>query len=322
MLPSHFSRRISVVDGSLRASLPDWAASLVWLGGWCRSNRVAGKRLIAFVVLPAREFAAAFLGLGCLLAGARQYEDSLSWPKFKALEVGRRVFWSRRDGTTRYQGSLLGAAECGGAEFIAVEVTKAPRRAEIGTRLMINRKYFDDYRFTEEEPPTRPRALSLNAAGQSLACLVENFNPKWIWTDGAEGLVVTSVATFETSMTSLAISVDGRPPIGMSDILCSDRNNSQGHAKLRIDHPRGALAGHFPLVILDGPGAFAVHEHLSTASNVLVVLDRSEYREDIHNAALGVRSISSEGLNAVLANSMPNTFSRGIEIAAYRIDDK
>jgi len=322
MLPSDFSRRISVVDGSLRASLPDWAASLVWLGGWCRSNRVAAKRLIVFVVLPAREFAAAFLGLGCLLAGARQYEDSLSWPKFKALKVGRRVFWSRKDGTTRYQGSLLGATACGGAEFIAVKITKARRKAEVDTRLMINRKYFDDYRFTEEEPPTRPRALSLNAAGQSLACLVENCNPKWIWTDGAEGLVVTSVAPFEASMSDLAISVDGRPPIPMSDILCSGRNNSQCHAKLRIDHPRGALAGDFPLVILDGPSAFAIHEHLSPLSNILVVLDRCEYREDIHNAALGVRSISTEGLTAVLPSSMPNLFAPSIEIAAYLIDDK
>lgn len=322
MLPSHFSRRISVVDGSLRSSLPDWAASLVWLGEWSRLNRVAAKRLIIFVVLPAREFSAAFLGLGCLLAGARQYEDALSWPRFKALEVGRPVFWSRKDGTNRYRGSLLGAEERGGAEFMSVDVTRAPRRAEVGTRLTINRRYFDDYRFTEEEPPTGPRALSLNAAGKALGCLVETLNPKWIWADGAEGLVVTSVATFETSMTDLAISVDDLPPIAMSDLLCSGRNNSQGHGKLRIDHPKGALSGDFPLIILDGPSAFGIHEHLSTLSNILVVLDRSEYSEDIHNTALGVRSISTECLNAVLADSMPNTFASGIEIAAYLIDEK
>lgn len=322
MLPSDFSRRISVIDGPLRVSLPDWASTLVWLGGWCRSNTVAAKRLIVFVVLPTRDLAAAFLSLGCLLAGARKYEDALSWPKFRALEAGRQVYWSRRGGTSRYQGKLLGAEKRADAEFMSVEITKAQRRAEVGTRLMINRKYFDDYRFTVEEPPTKPRVISLNAVGRSLACLVEDMNPKWIWADGAEALVVTGVAGFEASMTDLAISVDDQDPLAIFDILCSGRNNSQSHAKLRIDHPRGTLTGNFPLVILDGPSAFAIHEHIDATSNILVVLDRSEYREDIHNAALGVRSVSTSDFDATLKSGMPTTFAPSIEVAAYLIDDK
>jgi hypothetical protein len=68
-------------------------------------------------------------------------------------------------GRRRYQGKLLGAAESVPMQSSShVEVTRAQRRAEVGTRLMINRKYFDDYRFTEEEPPTRPRVTVIECS--------------------------------------------------------------------------------------------------------------------------------------------------------------
>lgn len=319
MLPSALSLRISVLDGCDKASLPDWAASLVWLGAWCRSNQLAGKRLIVFAVLPTRELAAAFTSLGCLVAGASVFEDALSWPTFKKLPAGRSVFWIHRNTMARYCGVIVCFKEYGGAEFIVVAVTKGPKKNHAGTTIEINQRHFDEYRFTEEKPPSVPRTASFDAAGQSLGSLVESLNPKWIWADGAEGLLVTSVATFESAIADLSLSIDGKPSITLPDLLCLGRNKEQSHAKLRVDHPRGALDGSFPLAILDGAKAFMAHEHLASVTNMLVILDRSEYQEGIHDKALELRSISQDN-NAYFQGAMPDKFAPGIELAAYLID--
>lgn len=320
LLPADFSQRILVLAEGSRIPLPEWAASLVWLGAWCRSFQQPGKRLIVFAVLPTRELGAAFAGLGCLVAGAESFEDSLSWPTFKQLPTGQAVFWCRKSGSSRYKGNIIGFEEIGGAEFISVEITKAPRKAEVGSGLKINRRNFDDFRFTEEQPPTAPKAASFDAAGESLETLVGNLNTKWIWSDGAEGLIVSSVATFQDVLTGFSLSIGGRTPIVMSDLLCLGRNKGQAHAKLRIDHPKGDISGDFPLAILDGSRAFMVHEHLVSANNILVVLDRAEYREGIHDAALGLRSISHDDEITKFQSAMPDKLAPGIELAAYLID--
>lgn len=320
LLPADLVKSVSVLDGCEKSSLPDWAASLIWLGAWCRSNRLVGKRLIAFAVLPTRELAAAFSSLGCLMAGASNFEDALSWSSFKKLPSGRSVFWISKSATKRYCGKIVCFKEYDGTEFVVMDVTKAPQRAEIGTRREISQNYFDGYRFTEEKPPTVLKSSSFDAAAQSLRYLVENLNPKWIWADGAEGLIVTNVASFESSLAGLLLSIEGQNPIALSNLLCLERNNIQNHAKLRIDHPRGELSGNFPIVILDGPKAFMAHEHVSAVSNMLVILDRSEYQEGIHDAVWGLRSISIDDRNTVLQNSMPSMFTPGIELAAYWID--
>lgn len=273
-----------------------------------------------FAVLPDRELAAAFAGLGCLLAGARTFEDALSWPKFRNLPVGHGVFWSPKNGKGRYQGTILGFRNYSGAEFIALQVTKAPRRAEIGCAREISERYFDDYRFTAEQPPSVARTESFEGASRFLADLIDKVNPKWIWADGAEGILVTSVTKFERAIADVSLSVELQAPIAMVELLCLGKNRGQGHAKLRIDHPRGTLSSEFPLAILDGAAAFLVHEHLPGVSNMLVILNRSEYQEEIHGAVLQLRSIADHDDPSLFQNAIPDLFAPGIELAAYLID--
>lgn len=319
MLPSDISRRISVLDGNRSVSLPDWAAALVWLGYWCRLNQQAGKRLIVFTVLPTRELSAAFAGLGCLIAGASAFEDSLSWTTFKNLPSGSNVFWINKNTMKKYCGEIIGFKGYVDAEFIVVNVIRAPRKAEVGTTLEISKFYFDDYRFSEEKPLSAPKTLSFDAALQSFKSLVENLNPKWIWADGAEVLVLSELTGFENSIEGISLSVDGTAPVAFSELLCMGRNKEQIHAKLRIDHPRGGIDGHFPLAILDGVNAFEKHEHLGSVSNLLILLDRSEYKHDIQDTVLGLSSVSQD-ITSSLDLPMPEKLAHGIEISAYLID--
>jgi hypothetical protein len=281
---------------------------------------VSGKRLVVFVILPTREFAAAFAGLGSLVAGASIFQSTLSWPTFKSLPIGREVFWTSSNAKARYRGKIQGFREDGDDERILVEVTKAAKRSHIGTRTEISRKFFANFRFTQDEPPTIPKAASMEAAVQSIGSLVENLDPTWIWADGAEGLLITSVAHFESAIVGLSLSIDGQAPIAMYDILCSGRNKGQSHAKLRIDHPRGSLSGGFPLAILDGANAFFAHEHLARVSNMLVILDRSEYQEGIHNSVLELKSISCDAEFGLCHGDLPDNFPPGVEVAGFLVD--
>lgn len=314
MLSANFRLRISVLNGCEKDSLPDWAVSLMWLGAWCRSMQHADKRLITFAVLPTRELAAAFASLGCLVVGASVFEDALSWQTFKKLPIGRSVFWM-----ARYCGEIVGFKDYEGTEFIVVKVTNAGRPTEVGSIREISRSRFDDYQFTEEKPPPAPKAASFDAARLSLESLVENLNPKWIWADGAEGLLVSNVAKFESEIEDLLLSIDGKPPVAISDMLCLGRNKELSHAKLRLEPPRGVLEGGFPLAILDGTSAFKVHEYLGSVPNLLVILNRSEYQDDIHDNVLKLRSISQD-INFDFQSAMPDKLAPGIELAAYLID--
>lgn len=319
MLPADFSLRVSIHDGCEKSKMPEWAASLMWLGSWCRTNQIPGKRLVIFAILPTRDLGSAFAGMGCLVAGASAFEDSLSWSVFKKLPIGGGVFWSHKNTMARYAGNILGFKESEGAEFIVVKVTKASRKAELGSIREISQSYFDDYRFTEEKPLSQPKSELSLAAEQSIRSLVPNLNPKWIWADGAEGLIITSVASFEEVVAGISISIDEGASINLSDFLCLGRNKENVHSKMRFEHPKGILEGNFPLVILDGPTAFMAHEHIARESNLMVILDRSEYREDINNLAISLRSVSLR-VDDNIKIGVPDKFAPGIELAAYLID--
>ena len=321
MILSEIRTRISVIDGEERFSIPDWAASMVWLGAWCRSSQLPGKRLVVFAVLPTRELTATFAGLGSLIGGGGVFEDVLTWQTFKKLPAGRVVYLIRRDTGMRYSGKIIGFEDCDGTEFIVVKITDSSKskKSTIGSILRINQKYFDRYRSTEDKPPSVSKTASLDAAGSAFDSLIENLNPKWIWSDGTEGLLVTSVTTFDRTIKNLSLLINGKQSIALSDILCLARNKDVSHAKLRFEHPRGSLDGVFPLAILDGPKAFEVHEHLCTVRNLLVILDRSEYQSSIHDTALQLIPISQD-ISPEFKRSIPERFAPGIELAAYLID--
>lgn len=310
---------LSVMDGNELLSLPEWSAALIWLGAWCRKHQFPYKRLITFAVLPTRDLASAFACIGSLLAGAKAFEDTLSWTRFSCLPAESKVFWCCQDGRRRYQGNVIGLEMHGDTEFIVVQVIKAPKRAEIGTIFKIPQRRFDDYKFTEEKPPSTSKTSSFKNAEQFVSNLLEKINPKWIEVDGAEGILITSMANFEKTISGLSLMINGKQFLPMRDLLCIELNGEQAHAKLRMSHPRGNLSGNFPLVILDGPDAFYVHEHLDNASNLLVILDRSEYREGIHNSVLQLKS-NAEDLPKDYFCDIPDNFPPGIEFAAYVID--
>lgn len=312
---------LKVLDGEMLQPLPDWALAFMWLGAWCRSYSKPGKRLIAFAVVPSRDLAAAFSCFGSLVEGSRSFEDKLSWTRFRALSPGALVFWKQPQDKKFYSGTIIGFERpYGGDEFIRIQVIKPISIAKTGLIRNISERYFDEYLFSVEQPPSTNRANLYTKAEDFIKHLVGKPNPKWIWTDGAEALLVTGLARFAQSLTDLSLVTGGALSVPLSELLCAARNHLPNHSKIRVSHPRGNISGSIPLVILDGPEAFYVHEHLDARANILVILDRSEYRPDINDVVLQLGSVSGSDAECMHID-VPDEFPPGVEMSAYIVDD-
>lgn len=311
---------IRVLDGVAKSPLPDWAAALIWVGAWCRQHQLSDKRLVVFGIVPSRDFAAAFAGVGALLAGAKLFKDSLSWPRFRSLPTGSAVHWARRGSDERFSGEIFGFEILDDTEFIKVKVLKPKSRARGGLIQSVSRNYFDEYMFRVEQPPAAATATLFDDAQSLFKCWQPDVSSQWIWADGAEGLVVTGISKFQEVATGLALATDAHDGVRLIDILCLGRNGEPKHAKLRISHPRGNLNGSYPLIILDGPEAFRVHEHLEQNANLLVLLSRTEYRDSIHNTVL---ALSSSAIDNVVDHfgDIPEAFPSSVEFSSYAIEN-
>jgi len=313
------AKDIQLIDSATKTTTPVWVDFLIAIGGWCRRNQIKNQRLITIVVLPTRALASGFSALGSLLEGAKAFEDCLSWPTFRTLPIGSVIHWKQKQGKFNYSGKILGFEDILGTEFISLEVTKPVSVAKKGLIQKYSKNHFDDYLFTTEQPVNSSKVFSMDAANKLLSSWIGYVNPKWIWSDGAESLIVTSMSSFENDFSELYITCDDLEPISILDLLCLGKNNDEAHSKLRISHSRGDLEGQFPLVILDGPDAFHQFIHSSNSSNLLIILDRSEYLNDIHNTALQLRSYGDECLD-LLKIGLPSTIPAGIELATYVIN--
>jgi len=292
----------------------------VWLGSWCRGQRIRGKRLVTFSVLPARDLAAAFAGLGCLLTGANSFSNTLSWPRFRSLSPGTMVHWKQPPHGSTFAGAILRFEERGGAEFMTVQVTRPLSVANKGMIQSVSESSFEKYSFSEQAAPTGSRASGMNKSGQLISKFLASEKHKWIWADGVEGEIVTQMTRFDETAAEVGITLDESDPMTLIELLSPGKSGQAVHSKLKLTHSRGDLSGDFPLIILDGAEAFGIHEHLPTASNLLVVLDRSEYQQGVHDMVLQLSSVSETECDVVDEAAGPKVFQPGVEVSTFWID--
>jgi hypothetical protein len=307
-------RSITVWNGNEKSELPDWAAALIWAGHWCRATQLPGHRLIAFVLLPTRGLAAAFVALGALSAGARFFSDELTWPRFRAMPAGTMVHWKERGGAKRFSGRILSIGEYRGTEFIRIEVTKPAASRKGGLLFGVSQSDFETLAFTEQPSPTHRKIETFQRAEKFFGDVLGDINPRWMQADGTEGLLVTAISEFQRTMLDLSLSTDASDRVFLEDLLCTARVGHRTAAKVRLSHPRGEIGVTRPLAILDGPDAFYVHEHLKT-SNVLTILDYSEYSAGIRDQVIQLAPLSQD--NTLDRTEMPSLFPKGFALAAF-----
>lgn len=297
---------------------PAWVLFNLYLGYWMRCQSNKDKRFMAFLVLATREYSAVFSALGSVIAGAYNHSEILLWPQFASLGSTDIVYWPSKTSQTGYSGIVSGVVELDRQEFIEVQIQSAPRRAEVGTKLQISRDYFQRYRFSLQKPRSETKKRITNEAWNIFDKLIDPVSESWLATDDSEVLVVTKVEHFSTQAREVKFSVEGRQ-IELIDLLSVERNRDRKRSKTKLEPPKGDISGRFPLVILDGITPYYVQEHIDQRSNLLLILDRSEFDEgvltDIKELSTAYRAYCP-GPVIELLNSLPC----GAELAIFELD--
>lgn len=298
-------------DADERVPLPDWAKAQIWLGWWCRKLQLEGARVLAVAVLPTRELATAFVGLGCLLAGAQLFRGGFSWGDFRTLPPGSEVFWKTPTDNTRYEGVVLEGAN---SNLVPVKIRKG-RRRDIDAIWSFSASKFAECLFSEENLPTVRRTAAMENAMWLHENLGLETSPRWIWTSGHEAHILTNQTRFWESLANLQIGVQNSAPVPFVDVLSAARGNDRTLAKLRITSVGHVPERDVPLTILDGDLACGRIRQLDSG-NVLMLLDRAEYTADIHNELLDAHNVAQEPPPEASLD-LPTRFPSGVELTVF-----
>lgn len=305
-----FRHPIYLLDGDEKVPLPDWAKAYLWLGWWCRKLQLEHDRLLVVSVLPTRELAAAFAGLGCLLAGAQQPCEGFNWQDFRNLPPGSEVFWKVLNNNTKYGGIVLEPTD-GDTDLVPVKITT---RINKGTTWSFSPSKFVECLFSQENLPTPRGTVAMENAMLLHQRLGLETKPRWIWTAGAEAQVVTNQTRFREALTGLQIGAQGTAAVPFEDALCAPRDGDK-LTKLRVLSVGHAFVKDVPVTMLDGEAAFDQRDQIETG-NVLILLERTEYTAEIHNYLLDLRNWAEAPPPEVLQD-MPSRFPPGMELTAF-----
>ncbi|MGX2032333.1 MULTISPECIES: hypothetical protein [Methylocaldum] len=308
--------QIFLLDDGRRLPIPAWAKAEIWLGWWCRKWQLDNARLLTVAVLPARDLAAAFAALGCLLAGSQQFTSGLTWEDLRNLPAGSAIFWGIPNERARYEGVIL---ENQSDYLVPVRIRKG-RRRDVNAVWYFSKQRFAQYLFSQECLPTQRGMLAIGSAQSFQQGLGLKTNPRWLWTAGAEACVVTSQARFATAIDNLGLTAGDSPFSDFHDVLCMSSSNERSLAKLRITSPHKPIDLVAPVSILDGKNAFDQIREINTG-NILILLDRGEYSPEIHNLLLEAQNAARHP-SCEMLKDLPARFPPSVELAAFVLPDE
>ena len=303
---------IFIREDGLSVPLPSWAKAELWLGWWCRRFQFENNRLLVVAILPSCELAAAFAGLGCLIAGAQQFHGGLNWGEFRELSIGEEVFWKVASSSTRYGGIVIEPTDLY-SDLVSLRITTG-KKNKIGSIWCISEATFKQHLFSEDNLPTLRGTVSMENAMRLHRNLGLETKPRWIWTAGSEARVVTNQSRFREALAGLDIGAQGSEAIPFEDALCAPRGNDQP-AKLRILSVGHPIGGDAPVTILDGEAAFHRIQHIETG-NILILLERTEYTAEIHNFLLDLHNVAKAPSPDAMMD-FPSRFPPGMEFSAF-----
>jgi hypothetical protein len=253
-----------------------------YLGKWARSVYRKNTRRITFVVLPSRECSTAFIALGALISSVSAYKAGLTWTKFSTLDAGAEIYWKRVASGDIFIGKVIGVELIESDLAIKLEITKSRKAKDIGSVILIPQSQFNKFQFSLEKPPSAKREVGINASIAFLECLIAGVSPAWASSDGQDLLLVTKMNQFKSSIENLLAGV-GREEvrqIELESLLGFEKLGDGRHSKLKISHPKGDLDSSAKLVILDGPSAFSIKEHIPLENDLLIVFESQEFNEN------------------------------------------
>ncbi len=310
---------LSLEENSVRFVPQDWVNFLVSIGGLSRIKKLdTTGNIVTIVTLPSRNFASGFVALGAMLQGALAFEDKLSWNSFRVLPLNTEVYFKEPGSQKKYSGSIVEFTRMHDDEFITLKVLKPTNVAKKGITYSVSRSEFDRYSFSIEQPLSDPKADLMKKAAVLYKRWLVEISPKWIESDGAECLIVGTLNELKTRYKSLLVTSHETSSVSLEEILCMQHINEPRHGKVRFTHSRGSLDGKFPLLILDGSDAFNIISQNGISSNILILLERSEYHENIHNTVLQLKQ-STKDITEDVLEYIPSPIPAGLEFISFSV---
>lgn len=301
-------------EAGAKHAMPAWAKATLWLGWWTRKWQLSDSRLLAVAVLPSRDLAAMFASLGCVIAGAQQFEKGFCWDDLVALPAGSPIFWKIPNSKTRYEGVVLESTASEGQELVPVRVEKGGSK-ERGMVWFFSPRKFAECIFSEACLPTRQGSQIMENAFAFLQSAGVQVKRSWLWSGGVEASLRTNMTRFWNALDGLAIGVSDSGLCPAGDALCPAMPDERRNAKVQVASATRASETASPVHILDGIDAFHQVRDIGSG-NVVVILDRAEYSPEVNNFLLNARSCSRDPSPEVL-ESVPERFPPGFELSAY-----
>lgn len=307
---------INVADNLIE----EWAKACIYIGKWAKSQYNKDNRRITFIVLPSRDLATAFISLGALVSSVCSYKDGLSWTKFSTLDSGIEIYWKRVESGDSFIGKVMGVEHIATEPAIKLEITKSRKTKDVGSIILIPEAQFNKFQFSIEKPASSKREVLINAGIAFMGNLLSDVSSAWAKSDGQDLLLVTKMNQFETSIDCLWAGIGDQYEqlIEFKSLLGFEKLGDGRHSKMKISHPKGNLDSSAELVILDGPSAFSIKEHIPLKSDLLIVFDSLEFSENelefVNELELSSETIDfSEGSSPPIAEKFPI----GFEISSY-----
>lgn len=301
-------------EAGVKHVMPAWAKATLWLGWWARRWQLPDSRLLAVTVLPSRDLAAMFASLGCVIAGAQQFDKEFSWDDLVALPAGSSIFWKTPGSNIRYEGIVLDPLILEGQLLVTVRIEKG-RPRERGTLRSFSQVRFAECIFSEACLPTKQGSQVMENAFSFLHSVGIPVKRSWFWSAGVEASLRTNMTRFWNAVDGLEITVSDSGPYPVADALCSAMADERRNVKVRVASAARAAEKASPVHILDGIDTFHQIRDIGSG-NVVVILDRAEYSPEVHNFLLNARSFSRDPSRELL-ESVPERFPPGFELSAF-----
>lgn len=298
----------------------EWAKACIYIGKWAKSQYKKDTRRITFLVLPSREVATAFISLGALISSIGSYKDGLRWTKFSTLDSGVEIYWKRVETGDLFIGKVVGVELIASEPAIKLEITKSRKNKDVGSIILIPEAQFNKFQFSLEKPASAQREVVINASIAFMEHLIGDVSSAWAKSDGQDLLLVTKMNQFKSSIDCLLAGVGYQceRQIEFEALLGFEKLGDGRHSKMKISHPKGDLDSSAELVILDGPSAFSIKEHIPLKNDLLIVFDSLEFSENelefVNELELAAEAIN---FSHESSHTISEKFPVGFEISSY-----
>ena len=319
-----YCKNLSIADLSssdqIYSPLEDWILASIYIGKWVKSSTQKDYRQITFLVLPSRKCVAGFIALGAMFSSILSYEDKLSWNKVSTLVPGTELFWRKIETGDLSVGKIVGIDTISTEVVLKLIVTKSRKAKDINSIIYIPKNQFNKFQFSTEKPASQKKETTLTSNFVFLKELLGEINPSWASSDGHNLLLITNNLKFMSSIEKLFLKINDSAsmPISIENLLSFEQLGNGKHSKLKISHPKGSLNSDAGLVILDGPSAFSIKEHVSENNNLLIIYDYLEFKENELDFLKEIDLVSTS--NSELIKTLKiESFPFGFEFCTYSI---